>query len=350
MLDLSQAVISRLAIHRVGNKVQDEEAIVSTKLADVTPELETILVDFFTKPFKGEINYKFTHPTELEHNDIYTYAKAVFWDEKELYAQSVNILKHIHHNSTHPNIKSGEVFVVLFKNCILDDEPLEAIGIFKNEHKDTFLSFRNETDGLETDPLIGVSLKKLDKGCIIFNLEEDTGYRVLAVEASGKDSAYWFDDVLQIVEEADENTYTRDALYLCNTYGKEVLATSEGGKKDEVLFMKSTLDYFTKADTFEMGEFADHVINDEDYTAKFKEHCKKIEERLDRKLENDFEISKPMLKKQKTLFKNVIKLDTNIQIALNFDNLESGRKFIERGYDEKAKMSFYKVYFNEELG
>ncbi len=348
MLDLSEAVISRLAIHRVGNKAQEEDPIISAKLADVTVELEAALLTFFMKPFKGDAYYKFTHPSGLDLNEVYTYAKSMFMDEGSTHLQSINILKHLHHNSSHPNIKGGEVYVAYLRNCMLDDEPLDAVGIFKSENKDTFLAFHNERDGLEVDALMGVNIKKLDKGAIIFNTEDESGYRVVTLDASGKDTVYWMDDFLQVVEDSDENFYTRDALNLCNAFAKDML-TPEHGKKDEVLFMKSTLDYFSKAESFEMGEFAEHVIKDEEYTKAFTTYLETYETRIGRKVENDFGISKPALNSAKKKFKDLIKLDTNIHIKLNFDNLESGRRFIERGYDEDTQMSYYKVYFNEEL-
>lgn len=349
MLDLSQAVISRLAIHRVGNKAQEEDPIVSAKLADLTPELEETLVGYFTKPFKGDLYYKFTHPSGLQYNEVHNFVKSMFADETAVYLQSVNILKHLHHMGVNPNTKSGEVYVAYMKNCMLDEEPLDAIGIFKSENKDTFLAFRNERDGLEADALVGLNIKNLDKGCIVFNSEEETGYRVVAIDRSKKDGIYWFDDFLQVLEDTDDNTHTRDALNLCNAFAKDMLAPQHG-KKDEVLFMKHTLDYFDKAETFELGEFADIVVADPEYNTAFKGYVETYETRIGRKVENDFSISRPMLKTMKPKFKDLIKLDTNIHIKLNFDNLESGRRFIERGYDADAKMSYYKVYFNEELG
>ena len=62
-----------------------------------------------------------------------------------------------------------------------------------------------------------------------------------------------------------------------------------------------------------------------------------------------FDISKPILQKEKRKIKNYIKLDTNIQIKLDFNNPESSQRFIEQGYDEERGMNFYKVYFNKEL-
>ena len=66
-------------------------------------------------------------------------------------------------------------------------------------------------------------------------------------------------------------------------------------------------------------------------------------------LSDNFLISKSALQKQKRAIKNYINLDTNIQIKLDFKNPESSKHFMEKGYDDQREMSYYKVFFNEEL-
>ena len=53
-------------------------------------------------------------------------------------------------------------------------------------------------------------------------------------------------------------------------------------------------------------------------------------------------------KQEKKKIKNIIELDTNIQIKMNFTDANSSDKFLERGYDAEKDMYFYKVYFNRE--
>ena len=43
----------------------------------------------------------------------------------------------LYEQSKHPNIKQGDLYVVHFKDCILDGETIDAIGLFKSENKDT---------------------------------------------------------------------------------------------------------------------------------------------------------------------------------------------------------------------
>ena len=51
---------------------------------------------------------------------------------------------------------------------------------------------------------------------------------------------------------------------------------------------------------------------------------------------------------QKKKIKNIIKLDTNLELKVLL-NKEDGTKNIEKGFDEEKGMSYYKIYFNEEI-
>ena len=45
-----------------------------------------------------------------------------------------------------PNIKGGDLFVVYFKDCQLNGETLDAIGLFKSENKSQFLKVLHDEE------------------------------------------------------------------------------------------------------------------------------------------------------------------------------------------------------------
>jgi hypothetical protein len=47
--------------------------------------------------------------------------------------------------------------------------------------------------------------------------------------------------------------------------------------------------------------------------------------------------------------KSIMKLDTGVEIRLRPKVIDNPGEVLERGYDEKKKMSFIKVYYNEDL-
>lgn len=61
-----------------------------------------------------------------------------------------------------------------------------------------------------------------------------------------------------------------------------------------------------------------------------------------------FPISNTAVTEARKKFKNVIKLDTNITIKLDFINPDSADEFIEKGCGKEGKMYYYVVYFNKE--
>ena len=63
----------------------------------------------------------------------------------------------------------------------------------------------------------------------------------------------------------------------------------------------------------------------------------------DLEIEDQFEISKPAVKKQSKVFKSVLKLDKNFHIYIH-----GNKDMIERGV-EKDGRKFYKIYFESEM-
>src|SRR5690625_7082723 len=73
----------------------------------------------------------------------------------------------------------------------MENERIDAIGIFKSEIKQDFLQFEENNNQLTAMLQQGVNLNKLDKGCLIFNTKveaseegEETSYKVLSVDSN----------------------------------------------------------------------------------------------------------------------------------------------------------------------
>ena len=140
MLDLSQARLTTLAVHKVGNKIKEEGIVKSKDLFDFDEDMGQLLEDYFLKPFKAEEFFKFAHDTDINLKEVYTFCKNIFEDSRENFLEpSVALLQHLYSVSMHPHIKSGEFYVAHFRECMVEDTPLEAIGLFKSENKDIFL-------------------------------------------------------------------------------------------------------------------------------------------------------------------------------------------------------------------
>ncbi len=349
MINLYGAHITSISIHKVGNKSNNEPILLSSNPFKPDDELTPLLKEYFLKPFreKEENYYRFDHETDLEFHTMFQLASKVFDTPENTHAISREITTHLYDQSLHPHIKSGEVYVVHFENVVLDNQKVEVLGIFKSEIKQEFLRFNQKENQLEAFLQYGVNLNKLDKGCLIFNDKKEEGYKILSIDSNRYDTRYWLESFLGVESFADENFYTKNYLKFCQDFAKNVVLPAED-KKEEVLFMNRAVNHFAKNDEFEETNFLNEVIENPALIPEFK-HYK--EERAPRyKIEDltTFPIANTAVTAARKKIKNVINLDTNIQIKLDFINPESAERFVEKGWDEEKQMYYYLVYFNKE--
>lgn len=349
MLNFTQITFKSLALHRVGNKLREEGVLLADDLYNISDEtLRNVLLDYFLSPFKNADEFfKFSHDTKLELNEVYNYCQQIFADTSSLFAQSINISKHLYNQSTHPKVRSGEFYVAYFSDCVLDDEIVDAIGIFKSENKDTYLKPIERNNEVIINYESGINVRKLDKGCLIFNTSANEGYRMLVIDKQSKGSSeaqYWRDDFLHTERVHDRAFTTQNYIQLCSAFCDEISPEMEG-KKEEVLFMSKSINYFAEHDNFDVEDFAETVLEEGSRIVEFKKFKEQYETENGLEQPDLFQISQPMVKQMKRKFKNQIQLDTGIELKLSG---ESADPYIIRGYDEERKMFFYKVFFTDE--
>ncbi len=349
MINLYSAQIESLSIHRVGNKSKAEGLFVSQDPYPLNDELTPLVKEFFFKSFreKEENYYKFTHEQDLEFHTMYGIAKKIFENPSATHLLSEEIAKHLYDQSEHPHIKAGEVYIVHLENVLIDNNKVDAIGIFKSELKQDFLKFKERGTNLEMILEQGINLNKLDKGCLIFNHKEEYGYKVLSVDSNRYDTKYWLENFLAVEMFEDEAFFTKKYLKFCQDFAKDVVLPAED-KKEEVLFMNRAVNHFAKNDAFEETAFMNEVIENPALIPEFRNY--KTEQAPKYKIEDltSFNIANTAVSDARRKIKNVINLDTNIQIKMDFINPESAKKYVEKGWDEEKQMYYYLVYFNKE--
>jgi len=333
----------------VGNKSRNESILLSKEPFKFDDELTPLLKEYFLKPFreKEENYYQFSHETDLEFHELFTIVSEIFSNPEVIHEQSKKITKYLFDQSMHPHIKSGEVYVAYLENLQLDNEKVDAVGIFKSELKQDFLQFSESENQLEASLQQGVNLNKLDKGCLIFNVKKEEGYKVLSVDSNRYDARYWLENFLGVDAFEDDNFFTKKYLKFCQDFAKDVVFPAED-KKEEVMFMNRAVNHFAKNDTFEESSFVNEVIENPALIPEFAHY--KTEKAPKYSIEDltTFPIANTAVTAARKKIKNVINLDTNIQIKMDFINSESAEKFVEKGWDEEKQMYYYLVYFNRE--
>lgn len=349
MINLFNTQIETLSIHRVGNKSRNEALFLSENPFRTQDELMPLLKEFFLKSFreKEENYYQFAHAVDLEYNDMFNFASEIFTNPNQLHEVSKKITKHLFEQSNHPHIKNGEVYVAYLTNLNIDNQIVDAVGVFKSEVVSDFLQFEEKGSLLEMQLQQGISLNKLDKGCLIFNYKKEEGYKILTVDSNRYDARYWLEHFLSVDAFHDENFITKKYLKFCQDFAKDVIFPAED-KKEEVMFMNRSMNYFAKNDAFEETNFLNEVIDNPDLIPEFKNYKVDRGEKYSIEDITQFPIANAAVSDARKKIKSVIHLDTNIQIKLDFINPESADKFVEKGWDEEKQMYYYLVYFNKE--
>lgn len=344
MIDYINCTLDNVCAHWVGNK-NDEVLILSKEEINVEDEsLRDTLIRYFFSSFKSEEYYNFYHDSDLRFNEVYNYVSEIFDNSSNIFEQSVLLAKHLYEKSIHPKVKGGEFYVVYFKDCFINGKTSDCVGIFKSENKDTFLKVRSTSENFGIEVERGININKLDKGCLIFNIEKENGYIVAVVDNTnkGSEAQYWIDEFLHVKPRQDEYYNTHNVLSMCKTFVTQELPSQfDVSKADQAEFLNKSVNFFKEKESFDIKEFANEVMAQPEVIESFNNFKQEYEEGFGIEIMDNFNISDSAVKKQARSFKSVIKLDKNFHIYVHGD-----RKLIEQGQDERGK--FYKVYYNEE--
>lgn len=347
MLSITDIKLEHLVTHYVGNKSTGEDLGLSKNpVAIETTELSNMLLQYFLAPFREAPSFNLWHPSEIERNDIYHFASVVFADPESLILQSCNIARHLFDVTDLPQIKSGELHVAYFRGCPVDGVMTDAIGIYKTESRDRFLKIAQERDEWSFSPDEGINPDKMDKGCLIFNVQAANGYKVHVVDRTSKggEAQFWKDTFLKVRAADDEYHNTEDYMKLCKDFiVTQIPAEFELNRVEQIGFLNKSVDYFKKNEQFDSEHFEQEVFRQPELIESFRGYSKQYEQDHEVDFSGGFDISGAAVKKQTKVFKSVLKLDKNFHVYVHGNS-----DLIEKGYDEQTGMNFYKIYFEEE--
>lgn len=346
MLIFSETTIDQISVHKVGSKYNDENIRFSKSILNLDDNIKDLLSKYFLSPFKSNEYFNFYHETDLGLNEVFHYSAKIFENPDELLDQSVNLAKHLYENSTHPNIQGGEFYTVYLQDIDFEGEIVDAIGLFKSETRETFLKVYPTEQNYIIESEQGIDIKKLDKGCLILNLEKEKGFVVATVDKTnkGEDARYWIDDFLKIKQREDEYYHTENVMKMYKDFVvKELPNEYEITKADQADMINKSKKFFKETDNFQLEDFSEQVFEDKGLIDSFNNYKKVYESENEVQISNEFEISSSAVKKQSRVFKSVIKLDKNFHIYVH-----GNREYIVKGFDEKTGMNYYQVFFKEE--
>lgn len=346
-LDFLTSNLDRLSIHEVGNKNNGGQLYASE--AETTPndeQLGGLLQHYFLKPFTQQEYWQFTSSNDdVNLNPVYAYAREIFAHPGSFHLQSIHIAKHLFECTNHPNIKDGDLYVAYISHIKLGDEICDGIGIFKSEQKEPFIKTKRKGKEYQLKADEGINIDKLDKGALILNLNEETGYKVAIIDKAGRgaEAFYWKDDFLLVKTCADDYNYTRNFLSVAKAYVTQQLTEEfEVTKADQIDLLNKSVSYFKENERFVAEEFAATVFEDRSVIDSFNTFKQTMVRDGDLDMAEGFDINAQAVKKQARIFKSVLKLDKNFHIYIH-----GNRNLIEKGEDSNGR-KFYKIYYDKE--
>ena len=344
MLDFSTATLDKFASTWVGNKGRYEGLkIPKTSLLNLSEVSEELVILANLAPFKKSSEFFYLFDEKGPHkNKVYNSVKAIFADPANLGTETATLANLLYECTVYPKVQGGEFFVSLFKDILLDGEVTEAVVLWKVEDKTSFIHTENSAESLLVSPSMGIQTTP-KVAAIIFNLDENEGYRLCLVDKITKkdERSFWKDDFLRVREVEDNYFQTKHTMACIAEF-----ITSKARFKfglDEVKTMAlldKAVNYFKDFDEWTMEDFCEKVFDNEDMADALNLFYSEYKVAYALPLDDFFELSSVAVKKFSSLFVNRLKLDKNFKIQVI-----SRPDLIEGGYDEEKGKKFYKIYF-----
>lgn len=347
--DITNAKINQLVIHKIGSHTEDIPTTYSNSCLQFSEDsiVPDHLKQYFLATFREPNLYHLGGENGYEENLVYKIATSIFENPETFYENSRVLADLLFKSSANPNIKSGEFYVTLFEDVHILDETVYCLGLFKSENKETFLKVKPENGLIAIDCEEGINIKKLDKGCLIFNVEKDNGYVVSVVDkvSKGNEAVFWKDDFLGLEVREDNNFDTMNYLNICKEFVDQIYAPiNEVPRESQIDMQNRTIDYFKTNEEFNEDVFKTEVLGGNSEIVKAFDECKEnYENERGINVNKEFTISNDVVKQENKRFKSVIKLDKNFHVYVH-----GNEAMMRRGYDEEKKLYYYTLYFATE--
>jgi hypothetical protein len=343
-IDFSNAELRKIITHHVGNKAREEELTLSVEPTEIADESKEVLIKHFVSSVNIDEWFSFDLLREGD-NGVHAVASELFGDPEKFVESSKQLGRLLYDQSNHPKIKEGEFNVVLFSNVMLNNESVEVLGLFKSESVVPFVKMKQGRVNFNITHDSGFEVTGADKGCLIFNKEGESGFKVLIADRTNRseEARYWREDFLKLAPFKNEFQQTKQAINVTSEFLKDrVPEEFDINRADQIDLINRSLKYFKGNDTFNKNDFEQSVLQDTELIKSFRmfEQGFRSEHNID--AIDEFDISQQAVKRQTRFLKSVLKLDKNFHIYIH-----GNRELIQQGIESNGR-KFYKIYFEKE--
>lgn len=337
--------ITHMIVHHVGNKSNGEGVGFCNSELDFE-SIEPELLKLLERSFNLNDLYHFFYEGSVSLNPVFSFTKEIFDHPDAIVVQSRHIAKILYDCSTHPKVKPGELSVIYISGYELEGETVDAIAIIKSETRQSVLQLDRTQDGYVVSMNDTINLSKVEKGCLVFNVDEEEGYRIAVVDnsSSSGDAKYWKDSFLHVASYNGAHHQTSSLISLATEFICENVAGDKSiSSVEKAMIANRSKQVLTDSeqDTITFDDYSHAVFKDARLEDKFARYA---EENAPKELAelDTISVERKAVNKRRSSM-STIHLDDNFDIFIR-----GGEDHILRGYDENAGMSYYMLYFENE--
>lgn len=210
-MEIGESVVQSVILHQVGNRLREEPLVLAEQCFVITDAISNLILGGYLRGIVSNKNkYMLTHESDLALNDVSHHVSNFFSKRTTFVELSQNLATHLYTSAHHPNIAAGDLFVILFERIKLDGAYKSAIGIYKSESKQQYISARTEGTTKQLEASSGINPDLIDKGVLIVD-GSDTIY---AIDRLSSRTKYWIDDFLRAKQIPNESTKSAVAVGL----------------------------------------------------------------------------------------------------------------------------------------
>jgi hypothetical protein len=202
-MEIGESVVKAVILHQVGNRLREEPLVLANKCLSITDSISNVILGGYLRGIvKDKNQYVLSHESDMALNDVAHHISGFFGKKTSFEELSKNLAAHLYASAHHPNIAAGDLFVILFEGLKVEGAYRSAIGIYKSESKQQYLSARTDGETQQLEVSSGINPDLIDKGVLIV----DSSEVIYAIDRLSSRTKYWIDDFLKAKQIPNEST------------------------------------------------------------------------------------------------------------------------------------------------
>ncbi|RII83010.1 nucleoid-associated protein [Neopusillimonas maritima] len=202
-MEIGESVVQAVILHQVGNRLREEPLVLAEHCFAITDRISNVILGGYLRGIVSDKNqYVLSHESDMALNDVAHHVSGFFTKKMSFVELSHNLASHLYASAHHPNIAAGDLFVILFEKLKVDGAYQSAVGIYKSESKQQYLSARTHGQIQELEVYSGINPDLIDKGVLIV----DGSDVIYAIDRLSSRTKYWIDDFLKAKQIPNEST------------------------------------------------------------------------------------------------------------------------------------------------